>query len=372
MRNLKVNLVGLKRQHRPLKPLLSKVISEVLESGKYILGDNVKALEEEIAAFCGTRYGVGVASGTDALMLALKSAGIGEGDEVITSPFTFIGTTEAIRHSGGKIVFADIDINTYGIDPAQVRKKITRRTRAIMPVHLYGYPCDMGSLNLLAREYNLKIIEDCAHAIGAEYKGKKAGSFGDAGCISFFPTKNLGGCGDGGIVVTNDADVAEKVRLLRAHGSRIKYRHMIDGYNSRLDEVQAAILRVKLKNIDAWNDQRRAWAFLYNQLLDKAKKKGLVLPYAAESSRHIYHIYAVRYRNRDKLIHYLNKKSIEVGLHYPLPLHLQSANKDLGYKKGEFPQSEIAARQVIALPLYPELKKSEVTYVASMINHFIS
>ena len=308
--------------------------------------------------------------------MGLKALGIGAGDEVITTPFTFIATAEAIVRVGATPVFVDIDVKSYNIDPLLIEKQIKKdkngKIKAIIPVHLYGQPCDMDEIMLLARKYNLKVIEDCAQAIGSNYKGKKVGSFGDCGAFSFFPSKNLGAYGDGGIVVTNKRSIADRIKVLRFHGAKDKYHHIVEGINSRLDEIQAAILRIKLKYIDKWNNARRNNALLYNKHFFDAKLSGEVIcPEEFSFRRHIYHVYAVRIKNRKGLINFLNTKGISTGIHYPIALHLEQVYKYLGYMRGDFPNTEKAADEVISLPMYPELKNSQIKFITKQIDNFL-
>jgi len=368
---MQVALVGLKKQYHKLKKEIDSAIQKTLESGSYILGDNVCKFEEEIASFCNTKFAVGVASGTDALELSLRALGIEKDDEVITTPFTFIATAEAICRAGAKPVFADINLDTYNINPAELRKKVNRKTKAIIPVHLYGQPCDMDRLIQVSQEYNLKVIEDCCQAIGAEYKNKKVGSFGDTGCFSFFPSKNLSTYGDGGMIVTNNQDVYELLKMLRAHGSRNKYFHIHQGLNSRLDELHAAILRVKFTHIKQWNNQRRKLAKIYNDCFKEANLTNIIIcPKESNNAKHVYHIYAVRVKNRDALRDYLQKKGIQTSIHYPLGLHMQEVYKKLNYKQGDFPNTELAASEIISLPMYPELEEQEIAYIVKTIADF--
>ena len=366
-----IPLLDLRKQYHSIKPEIDARLREVLESSRFILGPQVKSLEEEIAGLCQVKHAVGVASGTDALELALRALGIKEGDEVITTPFTFIGTTEAITQVGAKIVFADINLDSYNIDPQKIRDKITSKTRAIIPVHLYGQPCEMDEIVEIARENNLFVIEDCAQAIGAEYKGRRAGSFGNIGCFSFFPSKNLGGYGDGGMIVTNNQEISEKIRMLRVHGSKNKYFHLVQGRNSRLDEIQAGILRVKLKYLNKWNEQRRKKAKIYNELIAKSNLAGKVIaPKTVEQTKAVFHLYIARVKHRDELLNYLKSKEIFAAVHYPVPLHLQEVYKEAGYKSGDFPNAELAAREVISLPLYPDITEEQINLVVETIKDF--
>jgi dTDP-4-amino-4,6-dideoxygalactose transaminase len=371
---MNIPLVDLKAQYTAIKEEIDGAIQRVLQNGQFILGSEVKAFEDEIAAYCGTKYAVGVASGTDALHLTLLACGIKARDEVITTPFTFIATAESIAKCGAKPVFADIDPKTHNVDPTQIESKITNKTKAILPVHLYGQPAAMEHILELARKRNLKVIEDCAQALGAEYKGKKVGSLGDAGCLSFFPSKNLGAYGDGGMVVTNDARIAETVRILRVHGSQKTYQHVMHGFNSRLDELQAAILRVKLRHLNEWIDQRRQKASLYVQLLEPID--GIDPPYIAPYSYHTFNYYTIRLRNslgsRDKVRERLSSQGVATAIYYPLSLHLQEVYKSLGYKLGDFPESERAQEQVLTMPMYPELSEERIEEVASEIKRFVN
>ncbi|MDA8083342.1 MAG: DegT/DnrJ/EryC1/StrS family aminotransferase [Nitrospiraceae bacterium] len=360
-----IPMVDLKRQFNDIKDEICAVITEVLESSQYILGPKVVELEKQIAAYHGVRDAVGVASGTDALHLAVEALGIGEGDEVITTPFTFFATAEAIMYTGATPVFVDIEPDTMNIDPIEIEKKITERTRAIMPVHIFGHPADMDRIGSLAKKYDLKVIEDCAQSFGAEFNGKKTGSFGDAGCFSFYPSKNLGAYGDGGMILLDDSAVTADIRKLRNHGSRGMYRHECVGFNSRLDEIQAAILLVKFRRIDAYNDLRRQKAALYNELLTG----DIELPVERPGCRHVYHQYTIRTDNREKVQKVLQENGASSVVYYPVPVHLQEAVSILGYKKGDLPVAEAAAEKVLSLPVYPELEESSIREIAEIINH---
>jgi len=371
---MRIPLTDLQAQYNLIKDEIGAAIHGVLQQGQFILGPEVKAFEEEIAAYCGTGFAVGVASGTDALHLALLACGIKPGDEVITTPFTFIATTESIAKCGATPVFVDIEPRTYNIDPAQIESKITSKTKAIVPVHLYGQPAAMEPILELARKYNLKTVEDCAQALGAEYKGRKVGSLGDAGCLSFFPAKNLGAYGDGGMVVTNAADIAETVDVLRKHGSKISHYHMMPGFNSRLDSLQAAILRVKLKHLDDWNELRRSKASLYTRLLSQID--GIEPPHVEEHSKSSCNYYTIRLvdsrLDRSALRKHLESKGIQTVVYYPLSLHLQEVYKNLKHKLGDFPKSEQAQEQVLSLPMYPELSEEHIEEVVKGIEKFLS
>jgi dTDP-4-amino-4,6-dideoxygalactose transaminase len=368
-----IPIVDLKAQYRTIKDEADTAIRRVLQEGQFILGPDVQSFEEEIADYCGTKYAVGVASGTDALKLALLACGTSTGDEVITTPFTFVATVETIVQCGAVPVFADIDPRTYNLDVDKIEAKITPRTRVILPVHLYGQAADMEPIMELARRYNLRVIEDCAQALGAKYKSSQIGSIGDAGCLSFFPSKNLGAYGDGGMVVTNESGIAETVDLLRKHGASTSYYYLLPGFNSRLDTLQAAILKVKLKRLAIWNELRRDKAALYEQLLKGID--GIEPPFVAEFGQPSFNYYTIRIKDprlsRNKLREYLKSKGIHTMVYYPLSLHLQEAYEALGYKKGDFPQSEQAQEEVLSLPMYPELSQEQVREVVAAIKEFI-
>ncbi|MFQ5676433.1 MAG: DegT/DnrJ/EryC1/StrS family aminotransferase [bacterium] len=353
---MRIPLIDLAAQYRSLKPELEEAIHKVLNAGSFILGPNVAALEREVAAFIGAKYGVGVASGTDALVLTLRALDIGPGDEVIVPAYTFFATAEAVMLVGAKPVFVDIKEDTYQIDTQQIPEVTTQKTRAIIAVHLFGHPVDLTALRQLAQKFNLKLIEDNAQAFGAEYCERKTGSFGDVGCLSFFPSKNLGGYGDGGMIVTDDERVTEKVKMLRTHGWRQKYCPEIVGYNSRLDELQAAILRVKLQHVDAWNERRRALAMVYTKLLAELEIR---LPYESPRCKHVYHMYVIQLRERDHIQAYLQKAGIGTAVYYPRPLHLTKPCQMLGYKEGQFKVAEKASNETLAIPLYPEMTNEQ-------------
>lgn len=358
-------MVDLKAQYLEIKEEIDSAVFGVIQSSAFILGPHGKALEQEIAAYHGVRHAIGVASGTDALHLALIAAGVGRGDEVITTPFTFIATAEAVSYVGGVPVFVDIEPDTFNIDPAQVEKKITKKTKAILPVHLYGHPAEMDLIMEIAGEHNLKVIEDCAQSFGAEYKGKKAGSFGDMGCFSFFPSKNLGCYGDGGMIITNDDSLAERIASLRNHGSRIRYYHEEVGFNSRLDDIQAAILRVKLRRIESYNENRRRNARIYSGYL---KPNGVGTPIERVGCRHVFHQYTIRLKNRDRVKETLDKTGVSSSMiYYPVPLHLQKAYAALGMKQGSLPVAEEAANEVLSLPMYPELTEEQIRTAAEAV-----
>jgi len=367
---MEVPFLDLKKQYQSIKDEVNAGVQQVMDSGRFVLGENVKSFEKEFAGFCGTDYTVGVANGTDALRLALLACGIGKRDEVVTVPDTFIATTEAISQTGAKIVFVDVNLSTYNIDVSQIEGAINERTRAVLPVHLFGQPADMDSIIKIAKEHNLRVIEDACQAHGAEYKGKKAGSIGDTGCFSFYPSKNLGAFGDGGMVVTNDEEIAQKVKMLRDHGQIKKYEHLVEGYNSRLDEIQAAILRVKLKKLNEWNNLRRKNASIYNELLKDVDE--VITPFEAEYAKHIYSLYVIRTKKRDELQEYLKSKGIGTGLHYPIALHLQKAYKYLRYKEGDFPAAEKVAKEGLSLPMFPELTEEQIEKVVREIKAFFT
>jgi dTDP-4-amino-4,6-dideoxygalactose transaminase len=387
---MNVPLLDLKAQYVALKPELADAMAEVMESQHFILGPSVQACEAAVSGYCGCAHGIGVSSGTDALLVCLMAEKIGPGDEVITTPFTFFATVGAIARVGATPVFADIDPVSYNIDPALIEAKITSRTRAIIPVHLYGQMADMDSILEIARRHDLVVIEDAAQAIGAEHNGHRAGSLGHYGCLSFFPSKNLGAAGDAGMVVTNDAARAETVRRLRAHGSQPKYHHAMIGGNFRLDAVQAAIISVKLRHLDGWTAARQENAWRYKQLMaatglhavktaahwlvgagnaedpTSETKPDLLLP-SAITDRHVYNQFVIRVPNRTRIKAGMEAKGIGVEIYYPVPMHLQKCFAQLGYAPGEFPQSEAAADETLALPIYPELTDDQARYVVDSL-----
>jgi dTDP-4-amino-4,6-dideoxygalactose transaminase len=366
----------LKRQYQRIEKEILAATKRVYERGSYILGEEVSAFEKEFARYCGVRYGVGVGSGTEALSLSLKAAGIGEGDEVVTSANSFISTALAISFTGAKPLFVDIDYRTYNMDPNGLELFLKRRmaragwkkVKAILPVHLYGHPAEMNSILEIANQYGLLVIEDACQAHGAMYGGKRTGSFGAFGCFSFYPTKNLGGYGDGGMVVTNHLRFYEKLRLLRCYGEKRKYEHRIKGGNSRLDELQAAVLRIKLKYLDQWNEERREKASRFSERLASL---GIVCPLERKGSRHVYHLYVVRTGKRDALQRFLKKRGIDTLIHYPIPIHQQKAFKELGYRRGDLPLTEQYSRKILSLPFFPEIKESEMEEVVRGIQHFM-
>lgn len=373
---MNVPLLDLKAQHDPIQKELLNAIAQVLQSQAFILGPDVKKLEERIATYCQTQFGIGVSSGTDALLVALMALEVGPGDDVITTPFSFFATAGVIARLGAKPVFADINPRSYNLDPGKVEEKITARTKAIIPVHLYGQCADMAPILALAAKHSLAVVEDAAQAIGAEYRdGRRACSMGTMGCLSFFPSKNLGAFGDGGMVITNDPKLAEKVRILRAHGSKPKYYHKLIGGNFRLDTLQAAVLNVKLNYLDGWTKRRRDNADRYRLLLKKSgllEKAGLVLPEAVYTGTkavndHIYNQFVLRVLNRDGLREFLKQEGIGTEVYYPVPFHLQECFQSLGYKEGDFPEAERATKETVALPIYPELtEEMQQTVVEKM------
>jgi len=359
-----VPFVDLKAQYAGIKTEVNAAIQGVLDSCQFTLGSEVAKFEEEFAAFSGTKLGIGVNTGTSALHLALLAADVGPGDEVITVPFTFVATVAAIYYTGAKPVFVDIDPKTFTMDPAGIEAAITPRTKAIIPVHLYGQPADMDPVVAIARKNELVIIEDAAQAHGAEHKGRRAGSMGDMGCFSFYPGKNLGAYGEGGMVVTANAEYARKIRMLRDWGAEKKYQHVLKGYNYRLEGIQGAILRVKLRHLEAWTEARRAAAGRYDKLLAGS---GVPTPEALPHNRHVYHIYAIRTAHRQTWMDALQAEGIQTGIHYPIPVHLLPAYADLGYKAGQFPHSEKAANEVLSLPMFPELTPEQCETVGNAV-----
>ena len=354
----------LRLQYRAIKIELDEAIQSVLNNGWFILGKNVSAFEKEFAAYCGTGFAVGVGNGTDALQLALVACGVGPGDEVITAPLSATFTALAISAVGAVPTFVDIDPNTYNMDPRKLEEAIGPRTKAIMPVHLYGQPADMDPILAVARKYNLFVIEDAAQAHGALYKGRRAGVLGDVGCFSFYPSKNLGAFGDGGMVVTNNPETAEKLRMLRHGGQKTRYDHQLLGRNSRLDELQAAILRVKLTHLEKWNERRRHIAALYTALLGDSKVEP---PIEMPHTRHVYHLYVIRCQDRDALQKHLAERAVGTAIHYPIPIHLQGAYRWLNLGRDSFPIAERCAEQVLSLPIYPELTDAKVRQIAAHI-----
>jgi dTDP-4-amino-4,6-dideoxygalactose transaminase len=367
---MNIPFLDLKIQYRQIEAELKPILEEIMANGAFIGGASVAAFEEEFAAFCGVRHCVGLNSGTDALRFALMAVGVKPGDEVITVPHTFIATTEAISQAGATPVFVDIDPDTCCIDVNQIPSRITARTRAILPVHLYGQPADMDPILEIARKHHLAVVEDACQAHGALYKGRPAGSMGVAGCFSFYPGKNLGAFGDAGAIVTDDERLAQTFRMLREHGQSRKYYHDLEGYTGRLDAIQAAVLRIKLKRLAQWNQARRTHAAAYNQLL--ADIPGVSVVREAGFAQSVFHLYVILVDDRDGLQSFLTEKGVGTGLHYPLPLHLQKAYARMGFKKGDFPVSERTAERLLSLPIYAELTREHVEYVADCIRDYFA
>jgi dTDP-4-amino-4,6-dideoxygalactose transaminase len=359
----------LKAQYRTIRAEIEAAVAGVLETGQYVLGAEVAAFEREFAAYSGGRHSVAVNSGTSALHLALLAAGVGPGDEVVTTPFTFVATVAAIDYTGARAVFVDIDPQTFTIDPDRVEAAVTPRTKAIMPVHLYGQPADMDPILDVARRHGLVVIEDAAQAHGAEYKGRRVGSLGHLAGFSFYPGKNLGAYGEGGAVVTNDLGHDRTLRMLRDWGSERKYHHELKGFNYRMEALQGAILRVKLRHLEAWTESRRSLAARYDALLSGGP---VAPPYVRPDVRHVYHVYAVRTGDRAGLQPRLHDLGVQTGIHYPIPVHLQPAFADLGYRRGDFPQAERAADEVLSLPMFPELTGEQVDAVAARLREAAS
>lgn len=395
---MKISLIDLKRQYKTIQKEADRDITNVLQSAQYIMGENVKKFEKEFSDFIEVKNAISVGNGTDALIIALKSLGIGEGDEVITTSYTFFATAEAINYVGAKPVFVDVDLDTYNIDPKKIEEKINNKTKAIIAVHIFGNPCDMDEINKIAKKYSLKVIEDSAQAVGAEYKGKKIGGLSDIACFSFFPTKNLGCAGDGGMIVTNNDELAIIVKALKLHGSGenglkaynilnniktetvkenkdvdntvynpLKYYNYLIGQNSRLDEIQAALLRIKLRQLKKWTENRIAIAKKYNEGL---KDSNLITPKHEKYSKHVYHLYILQSEKREELTSYLKDNGIATGIYYPVPMHLQKVYKSLNYKLGDCPNSEYLSERTFALPMFPELEDNEVDYILNKIREF--
>jgi dTDP-4-amino-4,6-dideoxygalactose transaminase len=392
---MNIPFLDLKTQFRAIEHEVLPMVKEAMENAAFIGGPQVSGFETEFATFCDSKYCVGVNSGTDALRFALMAAGVGPGDEVITVPHTFIATTEAVSQVGAKPVFVDIDLKTYNMDPNKLEDYLAKRPgggstgnkpratsdqrlatsnqpqpKAVLPVHLYGQPADMDPILEIAKKKNLVVIEDACQAHGSQYKGRKAGSMGAIGCFSFYPGKNLGAYGEGGAVVTQDEEMASKIRMIRDHGQTKKYYHDMEGYNGRLDAIQAGVLRIKLKRLAAWNESRRQNAQYYNELLSSIK--GVTIPKEADGCGHVYHLYVILVEDRDGLQKYLNEKGIGTGLHYPVPLHLQKAYANQGHKEGDFPVTESVAKRLLSLPMFPELTKAQIEYVADCIKQFMT
>lgn len=392
---MNIPLIDLKAQYESLADKLNEATLGILSSANYIMGKTVLDFEKEFANYIGVKHAISVGNGTDALVLALKSIGIGEGDEVITTPFTFFATAEAISAVGGTPVFVDVNKDTFNIDTTKIEEKITSKTKAIMPVHIFGQSADMDEINEIAKKHNLMVIEDACQAIGGKYKGRKIGTLGDVACFSFFPTKNLGCAGDGGMIVTDNDEIATIARALRTHGSGengqkaynllnnieeevqkadegandtvynpLKYYNYLIGYNTRLDAIQAAILDVKIKEIDKWNAKRREIVKVYNEAL---QNNDLVTPVAKDYNEHVYHMYILQSENREEVLQKLKEAGIATGVYYPVPLHLQKVYKNLGYKEGDMPVAEYLSHRTFAIPVYPELNEEQVQYIISKI-----
>jgi dTDP-4-amino-4,6-dideoxygalactose transaminase len=366
---MKVPFLDLKAHHAPLIEKFDRVIREVIESSAFAGGPFVEKFEEEFAAFCGSSYAIGVGNGTDALWLTLLALGIGEGDEVITVPNTFIATAEAISYCKARPVFVDVHEDTFTMNPAELKKSLTKRTKAIIPVHLFGQPADMDPILEFAHMHGLFVIEDAAQAHGAEYKGRKAGTMGDAGCFSFYPGKNLGAFGEAGAVVTNDAELREKIKVLRDHGQAQKYYHSLIGWNCRMDGIQAAVLSIKLRHLEEANLRRREHALEYNRAFIGVEE--VATPCEASYARHVYHVYAIRLKKRDEIRRRLQEKGIGCAVHYPIPIHLQKACQNLGYAAGAFPVAEKLAQEFLSLPMFPELTGEQIEHVADCVTEIV-
>jgi dTDP-4-amino-4,6-dideoxygalactose transaminase len=366
---MKVPFLNLKAHHAPLLEKFNRAIREVIESSAFAGGPFVERFEGEFAAYCGSGYAIGVGNGTDALWLTLLALGIGPGDEVITVPNTFFATVEAITYCKAQPVFVDVDENTFTMDPAELEKSLTARTKAIIPVHLFGQPADMDPILEFAQANGLFVIEDAAQAHGAEYKGRKAGTLGDAGCFSFYPGKNLGAFGEAGAVVTNDPELQKQIQVLRDHGQSQKYYHTSMGWNCRMDGIQAAILSIKLRHLEEANLLRRERALQYNQGFEGIE--GVATPFEADYARHVYHVYAIRVQERDEVRRFLEEKGVGCGVHYPIPIHLQEACRGLGHTAGAFPVAENLAEEFLSLPMFPELTEEQIEYVARCVSETV-
>lgn len=394
---MNIPLINLKKQYETIKEESDKNVLKILNSANYIMGENVKKFEEEFSEYLGGTNSISVGNGTDALIIALKALGIGEGDEVITTTFTFFATAESISSVGATPVFVDVKLDTFNIDVTKIEQKITSKTKAIMPVHIFGQPADMDEINKIAKKYNLKVIEDACQAIGSEYKGRKVGTLGDIACFSFFPTKNLGCAGDGGMIVTKDENLGVICRALRTHGSGengnkaynllndikesvdedestdntvynpLKYYNYIVGYNSRLDELQAAILRIKLRKLDIWNAKRRENANFYNESLENTD---LTTPYEEDNLKHVYHMYILQSEKREEIVSYLKNNGIATGIYYPVPIHLQKVYKNLKYKFGDMPNAEYLSKRTFAIPMFAELTSEEKKCIVEKLKEF--
>ena len=366
---MRVQFLDLRQQYLSIKREIDEAVLRQVGSGNYVLGETVALLEKRIAEYSGAAHGIGVASGTDALLLSLKACGVGPGDEVITSTYSFFASAGTIWNAGARPVFVDVEPGTFNLDVSQIKYAVTPRTKAVMPVHLFGQCANMGPVMDAAMEKGLAVVEDAAQSVGAVWRGRKAGSIGTTGCFSFYPTKNLGAYGDGGMIVTSDAAVAERLRLLRVHGAKPKYFHKIVGFNSRLDALQAAILLVKLDHLDSWSERRRQNALVYDRLFRGSE---VVVPEVSEGNVSIFNQYVVRVPTRDAVKEFLKTKGVDTDIYYPLPLHLQECFRELGYSRGQLPNSEKAAAESLALPIYPELTLEQQEYVASSVKEAIA
>jgi len=366
---MKIPFLDLKAQYKQIEQEVLPMVTDAMANGAFIGGPQVSGFEAEFAEFCNSKFCIGVGSGTDALRFALMALGVGPGDEVITVPNTFIATTEAVSQVGATPVFVDIHPDTCNMDVSRIEEKITEKTKAIIPVHLYGQPVDMDPLLEIARKHGIAVIEDACQAHGALYKNLKAGSLGTVGCFSFYPGKNLGAFGEGGAVVTQDEEIDRNIRMIRDHGQQKKYHHEMEGYNGRLDAIQAGTLRIKLKRLSDWNQARRKIAACYNELLSEVP--GVTTPVEADFATSVYHLYVIQVDNRDILQNFLSEKDIATGLHYPLPLHLQKPYACLGCREGSFPITEKVAGRLLSLPMYPELTRKQIEYVAQSIKEFM-
>lgn len=366
---MNVQFIDFSEQYKLVRDEVDSGIKRVLEKGNFILGQEAKDFEAAFAKYCDVTYGVGVNSGTDALYLAVAALNIQEGDEVILPTFTFIATALCISYAGATPVLVDIEEDTYNIDPAKIAKAITKKTKAIIPVHLYGQPANMDEIRALAQKHNIAIIEDAAQSHGSTYKGKKAGSLGDVACFSFYPTKSLGACGDAGMIVTDNEDIYKRALMLRDYGRQGRYEHKIKGYNSRLDTIQAVVLSAKLKHLDEWNRMRNENAAYYDQRLKGIK--GVIAPTIKSDRTHVFQTYAVRLKDRDRIADEMKKKGIDVLIHYPIPVHLQEAYSELKHKRGDFPVAEKVADEILSLPMFPHMKKEQIEYVCTTLKNMV-
>ena len=366
---MNIPFIDFKEQYTLVKHEIDSGLKIVFEKGNFILGQEEKDFERDFAKYCDSQYAVGVNSGTDALYMAMCALDLKQGDEVILPTFTFIATALCVSYTGAKVVFIDVEDETYNIDPIKLKKLINKKTKAIIPVHIYGQPGNMDEILAIARKHKIAVVEDAAQAHGATYKGKKVGALGDISCFSFYPTKSLGAFGDGGMVVTSSKKIYEKILMLRDYGRVGRYEHKIKGFNSRLDTVQAVVLSAKLKHLDQWNKMRNDNGKYYNTLFKNVK--GVIAPVMKEDRTHVFQTYAVRLKNRDKVCDALQKKGVSVLIHYPIPLHLQEAYKELKYKKGDFPVAEKLSREVLSLPMYPHMKKEQIEYVVNEVRKLV-